>query len=689
MTDSFKLLLQLAFRNLGAHRIKNLLVGLILGFGTLLVVTGSSLLDSIKLSMEKSITSSVAGHLQLYSSEAKDPLALFGGTSFGAPEIGEIDDFPALEKTLLQDPNVAAVVPMGIVMPTVFGRNELDGLLEKLRDAVRLEDKAGMEVLAPRIREIAKDLRTELELSKAVASNQDTVASEREVLEKVDSDAFWQEFMLDPKTHIEYLDFKLAPLSPEGRIFYFRTLGTDLEQFPKQFDRFKIVDGQTVPPGQRGFLIAKRTYEEFVKNKVARELDLVAEALHEKGETIAESKSLQDRITRMARQYPRVLYQLSPEAARKLEQEMKGLMPDATGDLAQLLQHFLSIDDSNFESRYQFFYSNIAPHIQLYDAPVGSTITLRSYTASGYVRSTNIKIYGTFQFDGLERSDLAGVLNLTDLQTFRQLYGKMTEDQKQEMAGIQESVGVKEVSRADAEAALFGGGSSLESTEASTGFDEFANVDLKTSTETLDTRTYTAEAFRNGLVLNAAVLLKDPKTLSETQSRIQNLVQGKQQVVDWAQASGIVGQFILAVQAVLYVSIFIIFLVALVIINNIMVMATMERTFEIGTMRAIGAHRSFVQLLFLMETLLLGVISGAVGSLVSYLFLLYLGQVGIPAPADVVVVLFAGPRLYPTIGFDNILFGMITITLVSLLSTFYPARIAAGIPPVVAMSGKE
>lgn len=106
-------------------------------------------------------------------------------------------------------------------------------------------------------------------------------------------------------------------------------------------------------------------------------------------------------------------------------------------------------------------------------------------------------------------------------------------------------------------------------------------------------------------------------------------------------------------------------------------------------MRAIGAQRGFVMVLFLIETLLLGLIAGGLGAVLGVGLIQYLGAVGIPAPADVIVVLFAGPRLYPHISAANVLFGMATVTLISLLSTFYPSRVAAGIPPVVAMSGKE
>ncbi len=85
-------------------------------------------------------------------------------------------------------------------------------------------------------------------------------------------------------------------------------------------------------------------------------------------------------------------------------------------------------------------------------------------------------------------------------------------------------------------------------------------------------------------------------------------------VVDWQKAAGLVGQFILVIRGVLYVAILIIFVVAVVIINNSMVMATMERVTEIGTMRAIGAGRRLVLIMFMLETMVLGGLAGLLGA---------------------------------------------------------------------------
>ena len=62
------------------------------------------------------------------------------------------------------------------------------------------------------------------------------------------------------------------------------------------------------------------------------------------------------------------------------------------------------------------------------------TITIRAFTRSGYPKSVNLKVYGTFTFRGLEESVLAGSHNLMDLMTFRDLYGVMTDERRAELA---------------------------------------------------------------------------------------------------------------------------------------------------------------------------------------------------------------------------------------------------------------
>ena len=693
MMDEIRVLIALSLRSLVSHKIKSAIVGLIMLSGTFLLVLGTAILDSIEHSMARSIVSSLVGHLQVYDAEAEDELALFGGFGFGSEDLGEIEDFGRVKGALMAVDNVEAVVPMGISATTTSAIGELEQALEALRLAIDRGDEAKTAEATAEVRALLDLMHGERTRRGEIEVLDEGDRQEAAIVEEARSERFWADFERDPAAGLERLDTRVAPLSAEGQLLYLRFLGTDLQLFSQSFDRFRIVDGEMVPPGKKGFLISKRIHERQIKHKVARELDEIHSAVVDKGQRIDEDTRLQDRIRRNARQHRLIVVQLSPDDALAVEEKLRGLLPKEQGDLSALIQAFLTVDDDNLEARHAFFYAEIAPRIRLYTVNVGDVITLRSFSRTGYIKAVNVKVYGTFTFEGLERSDLAGATSLTDMITFRELFGQFTAEQAAEMSEMKREVGVKEIDRESAEAALFGGGGALEveGKGGAGGFDEFEGVDLKRQAQEAG-GTYTQEDLDEGMALSAAILLKDPDRMSETMARIEEVSAEAGlglQVVDWQSASGMVGQFIAVIRGVLYVAIFIIFLVALVIMNNSMIMATMERVGEIGTMRAIGAQRGFIMAMFLVETVVLGLLSGGLGALLGAGFITWLGSVGIPATADVLVLLFAGPRLHPFVGVSHMLLALGVILVVSLGSTLYPAWVATRIQPVEAMRRKD
>lgn len=714
--DNVRLLIQIAMRSLSAHWIKSMIVGGILFFGTMLMIVGQAFLGSIEAAMEGSLTSSLSGQFQVYDAKAEDKLELFGSFGTGLPELGEVPDFERVETVLSAVPEVKAVVPMGLTTATVFAPTELDSVLDGMRDSIRSRDLAAANAAVPQVRRISDTFREEQDLRLKLTSNVDAVQRDKEALETVTQDAFWAPFSAPPApaegqpavepdwagmlAALDFLDTRVAPLAADGRLLYLRTIGTDLDQFSKSFDRFYVVKGTMVPPGKRGFLLSNRTYERIVKNRVARELDDVHTKVTEKGQKIAEDQLLQDQVARMSRQFPRVVFQLSPANATALTAELREYLKDDTSDLDDLVKSFLMVNDQNLEERYAWFYEHIAPRIRLYDIPIGQTITLRAFTKSGYLKTVPVTVYGTYEFKGLEKSDLASASNLTDLVTFRDLYGKMSEQQKSELADIRASAGVKDVSREDAEAALFGGGAALE-VEAQAPAEAPVEAAPALAEDTLSAsdrmaaeldRTWSPEEMRRGLVLNAAIVLKDPRGSDEALPGLTRAIADNQlgvQMIDWITAAGTLGQFIFVLRGVLVVSFVIIFVVALIIVNNAMIMATMDRVAEIGTMRAIGAQRSMVVGMFLIETVVLGLLAGAAGAGASVAFIGWLGEVGVPAVSDQLVLLFAGPRLYPAIQPSHMGIGIGVVVIVAIVSTLYPALLASRVQPIVAMQGKE
>ncbi|HYV49479.1 MAG TPA: ABC transporter permease, partial [Myxococcaceae bacterium] len=132
--STLKLLVTIAFRNLRASFV-NLLIGGIIFFGSLLVLVGGSILNSMDVAMSKSIIGSVAGHIQVYSSRSKDDLAIYGAMG-GEADVEALQDFSQVRKVLEKVPNVKQVVPMGINGALIAGGNTIDLTLADLREKV-------------------------------------------------------------------------------------------------------------------------------------------------------------------------------------------------------------------------------------------------------------------------------------------------------------------------------------------------------------------------------------------------------------------------------------------------------------------------------------------------------------------------------------------------------------------------
>ena len=123
-------------------------------------------------------------------------------------------------------------------------------------------------------------------------------------------------------------------------------------------------------------------------------------------------------------------------------------------------------------------------------------------------------------------------------------------------------------------------------------------------------------------------------------------------------------------------------LVACIGIVNTMIMSIYERTREIGTLKAMGASRSDIRQMFMMEAGLIGLMGGAVGLLLSWL----LGR-GLNHAA----AWFARVRhltlpenffiITPALAGEALLFAM----LIGVLAGLYPANRAARLDPLTAL----
>jgi ABC-type lipoprotein release transport system permease subunit len=721
--DAVRVLLRIAFRNLLASPVRTGILGAIILVGSLIVVVGSSVLDSIDRGMRTSIQGSLGGQLQLYDGRSEDQLALYGDMT-GESRLEPIEDFSKVKAVVAKVPNVRQLVPMGIDQAMVATGNTFDLALERLRgDARRLaageqdpELLRGYASHKAHVRRMAELLRDELAQARTIIDLQGRDAEERrrdwDDLQRGTSAAFWDAFDGDRYAALEFLENKIAPLAMQNGFMFLRYVGTDPKAFFQAFPLAEVSKGEMIPEGRRGILVGEQYADEWLKLKNARRLDQIKDARDLRGRRIAKDEELQRWVRDNRIGIREILLQLDPLQADEVARALRPALgaPDAE-PLDKLLVRLFETTDENFDRNHDLFYREVAPKIRLYMVNVGDVITIKAPSKSGYFSSVNVKVYGFLRFRGIERSGIAGMMSVMDIHSFRDLYGYLTPEKAEEIRRMQAQLGAREVSRENAEAELFGGGGELVGEARAGAIDEAKLVAAarpsKAGAQDAE-RVYTQDEIDHGVALNASIILEDPGRIRETGEAVRKAlaaaglgyvevagpdgakVRSGARVIDWHEASGIVGQFVTLLRIVLLVAVVIFFAIALVIINNAMVLATLQRVKEIGTMRAIGTQRRFVVVMLLVEIATIGIVFGLGGALLGGgVVALIRAAGGIPATTDMLYFVFSGPALFPRLGTLSVVGSLVVVLGVSILSALYPALLAMRVTPVEAMATED
>lgn len=151
--------------------------------------------------------------------------------------------------------------------------------------------------------------------------------------------------------------------------------------------------------------------------------------------------------------------------------------------------------------------------------------------------------------------------------------------------------------------------------------------------------------------------------------------------VGWKASLGPVGSMATLIRGALFVFVSFLFLVAVIIIINTLSMAALERTPEIGMMRAIGARKGFIGRMFLAETTVLSLSFGGLGIAAGAVIVEALSLLRIASENDMLQIFYGGDTFRPLLTPADYALCLAQLALVSVAAVLYPLSLARRITP--------
>jgi putative ABC transport system permease protein len=157
-------------------------------------------------------------------------------------------------------------------------------------------------------------------------------------------------------------------------------------------------------------------------------------------------------------------------------------------------------------------------------------------------------------------------------------------------------------------------------------------------------------------------------------------------VLDWRRTAGNQAQMIYVLQVIFNVGILILAFAVIIIVMNSLVITVLERSGEIGMMRAIGASRSYVCRLFISETLALTFAGSLAGVAIGAASVSILAHAGIRLGNSLLVTMFGSSVLRPSMRLSDALFYLAGSLIAGALAWIHPVRLVLRSQPIQAMA---
>ncbi len=161
------------------------------------------------------------------------------------------------------------------------------------------------------------------------------------------------------------------------------------------------------------------------------------------------------------------------------------------------------------------------------------------------------------------------------------------------------------------------------------------------------------------------------------------------QVADWRHAAGSTALYLFWMRKIFNIGIIIVLTAGFIIVNNTLVINILDRTREIGTLRAIGAKKRFISLQCMTENLIMTITSGILGVIAGNICTHFINKAHIVLHNSFLVQLFGADAISVHVTGGNILKLFILVLALALLGWIYPVINALKVSPVDAISGAK
>ncbi|MDY2840794.1 MAG: FtsX-like permease family protein [Treponema sp.] len=159
------------------------------------------------------------------------------------------------------------------------------------------------------------------------------------------------------------------------------------------------------------------------------------------------------------------------------------------------------------------------------------------------------------------------------------------------------------------------------------------------------------------------------------------------EATDWRHAAGSTALYLHWMRLILNTGIMIILFAGFIIVNNTLIVNVLDRTKEIGTMRAIGAKKRFISAQCMLETFMMTLSSGVIGTFAGFIASLIINKLKITFTNAFLIQLFGAEALHIHITEGNIFKLFILVVVLGFVGWIYPVFTAIKITPVKAMQG--